>query len=671
MPTVPSDRLAGIYDYRLVALSVLISLLASFAALDLGGRVTASRGSVRSIWLMGGAAAMGIGIWSMHYIGMLAYTLPVPVFYHWPTVLLSLLAATLASAVALFVVSRNEMGPLRIAIGGLLMGSGIAAMHYVGMDAMRLPAACPYSVGLVTLSVVLAVVISLVALWLTFHLRAQINSLSWQKLASATLMGAAIPVMHYTGMAAASFRFTGVPPDLTHSVKISSIGIVGIGTVAFMTLSLAILTSLVDRRFSAQSLELHQSEERYRELMDSTKVILWRAGLNGASFSYVNQEAENLLGYPIQKWTGTPAFWIDHLHPEDRELAESCCRAVAENRLPQQFEHRMTAADGRVVWLRTSVHLLSSPGKTEELAGVMVDITERKLAEEAAAEASRIKSGLLAEISGLYDQLKVFTDWIAKTNKVVKVENARMSSELEITQRLQQMMLPRDEDMRKIAGLDISCSMEPATEIGGDYYDVVCNDGGVVIGIGDVTGHGLESGVIAIMVQTAVRTLLAGGPFESRKFFETLNRVIYDNVRLMHCDRNLTLSLLHYQDKVVTISGQHEEVLVVRGDGILERHDTLNLGFPLGLEEDISSFIGEATVPLRSGDVMVAYTDGITEAVNDAGVAFGVERLSEVVRTSYRQPACAIREAVLSSLRKYIDGQHLLDDVTLLVIKPA
>ncbi len=94
----------------------------------------------------------------------------------------------------------------------------------------------------------------------------------------------------------------------------------------FMTLSLAILTSLVDRRFSAQSLELQQSEQRYRELVDSAKVILWRAGLDGASFSYVNQEAEDLLGYPIQKWTSTPAFWIDHLHPEDRELAESSCR---------------------------------------------------------------------------------------------------------------------------------------------------------------------------------------------------------------------------------------------------------------------------------------------------------------------------------------------------------
>jgi PAS domain S-box-containing protein len=658
MHVVSPDGLTGTYDYRLVALSVLISALASYAALDLGGRVTASRGSVRSLWLLGGAAAMGLGIWSMHYIGMLAYSLPVTIFYHWPTVLLSLLAAVLASAVALFVVSRNEMGPLRIGMGGLLMGTGIATMHYVGMYAMRLQAMCRYSPGLVTLSVILAMLISLVALWLTFHLRSETNSMSWRKLASAMLMGAAIPVMHYTGMAAASFGPTTVPLDLTHSVKISSIGVVGIGGVAFMTLSLAILTSLVDRRFSAQSLELHQSDQRYRELVDSAKVILWRGSLDGTSFSYVNHEAQILLGYPIEKWTCTSAFWTDHLHAEDRELAESCCRGVAESRGPERFEHRMIAADGRVVWLRTSVSLVSGNGEAKQLAGAMMDITDRKLAEEAAEEASRTKSGLLAEINGLHAQLKR--------------ENARMSSELEITQRLQQMMLPRDEDMRKIAGLDISGSMEPATEIGGDYYDVVvCKDGGVIIAIGDVTGHGLESGVIAIMVQTAVRTLLAGSHYESRKFFETLNRVIYDNVHRMHCNRNLTLSLLHYQDRVVTISGQHEEVVVVRVNGALERHDTLNLGFPLGLEEDISNFIGEAAVPLRSGDVMVAYTDGITEAMNCLGVAFGVERLCEAVRTSHVKPAGAIREAVLSSLRKYIGDQHLLDDVSLLVIKPA
>jgi hypothetical protein len=120
---------------------------------------------------------------------------------------------------------------------------------------------------------------------------------------------------------------------------------------------------------------------------------------------------------------------------------------------------------------------------------------------------------------------------------------------------------------------------------------------------------------------------------------------------------------------LVIISGQHEEVLVVRGDGALERHDNLNLGFPLGLEEDISGFISEAKVPLNFGDVMVAYTDGITEATNCAGVAFGVGRLSEAIRNSHEKSACVIRESVLHSPQKYIGSQHLLDEVSLLVIK--
>src|SRR5580658_4244572 len=130
MPTIPhTAALAGSYDYRLVVLSVLIAMLASYAALDLAGRITAARGRVRSVWLIGGAAAMGLGIWSMHYIGMLAFILPIPVFYNWPTVVLSLFAAMLASAVALYVVSREFMSAWRTAVGSILMGSGIAAMH--------------------------------------------------------------------------------------------------------------------------------------------------------------------------------------------------------------------------------------------------------------------------------------------------------------------------------------------------------------------------------------------------------------------------------------------------------------------------------------------------------------------------------------------------------------
>src|SRR5258705_7778924 len=126
------------YDYLLVDLSVIIAVLASYAALDLAGRVTSARGKARLVWLTVGAIAMGLGIWSMHYIGMLAFRLPVPVQYDWPTVLLSLLAAILASAVALFVASRPEMGLGRAVLGSLFMGGGIAAMHYTGMAAVRL-----------------------------------------------------------------------------------------------------------------------------------------------------------------------------------------------------------------------------------------------------------------------------------------------------------------------------------------------------------------------------------------------------------------------------------------------------------------------------------------------------------------------------------------------------
>jgi NO-binding membrane sensor protein with MHYT domain len=198
--------MVGSYDYRLVALSVVIAVLASYAALDVAGRVTSARGGIRLVWLTGGAVAMGIGIWSMHYVGMLAFRLPVSVQYDWPTVLLSLLAAIFASAVALFVVSREKMGFVQAIIGSVFMGSAIAGMHYIGMAAMRLPAMCHLSSAIVMISVVLAIVISLVALWLTFYFRGETKSGGWRKVVSAIVMGAAIPVMHYTGMAAASSR---------------------------------------------------------------------------------------------------------------------------------------------------------------------------------------------------------------------------------------------------------------------------------------------------------------------------------------------------------------------------------------------------------------------------------------------------------------------------------
>src|SRR5246127_5335042 len=251
-------HLTGSYNYALVALSVLIAMFASYAALDLAGRVTAAGGWTRAAWLLGGAGAMGTGIWSMHYIGMLAFILPIPVAYHWPTVLLSLVAAILASVIALYVVSRQKMAVSRAVAGSVLMGAGIASMHYIGMAAMRLPAICQFDSFLVILSVVFAVLISLAALWIAFHFRDEKTGMGWEKLAGAAVMGAGISVMHYTGMAAASFMPSGMAADLSHAVSISALGIGGIVAVTFIVLGLALLTSWVDRRFAAQIFELQQ-----------------------------------------------------------------------------------------------------------------------------------------------------------------------------------------------------------------------------------------------------------------------------------------------------------------------------------------------------------------------------------------------------------------------------
>src|SRR5205807_7157684 len=288
-------NLTGSYNYALVALSVLIAMFASYAALDLAGRVTATGGWTRAVWLLGGACAMGTGIWSMHYIGMLAFVLPVPVAYHWPTVLLSLVAAILASVVALGVVSRQKMGWLRALAGSVLMGAGIAGMHYIGMAAMRIPAMCQYDSFLVVLSVVSAVLISLAALWITFHFRDEKTGTGWEKLAGAVVMGAAIPVLHYTGMAAASFTPSGMPTDLSHAVSSSTLGTAGIAADTFIVLGLALLTSWMDRRFAAQTLELQEEKLQRSEayLADAQRLThtgSWASRLAGDVAIHLSDE---------------------------------------------------------------------------------------------------------------------------------------------------------------------------------------------------------------------------------------------------------------------------------------------------------------------------------------------------------------------------------------------
>src|SRR5712691_11227231 len=260
--------LVGSYDDRLVALSIFIAISASYVALDLGGRVSAARGWIRSAWLAGGATVMGFGIWSMHFTGMLAFSLPVPVAYHWPTVLLSLLAAILASAVALNVASRKKMGRVQALAGSVIMGLAIVGMHYIGMAAMRLSADCHYSPLLVAISVLIAIIASLVALVFTFGYREDFRGTALAKVLSAAVMGAAICLMHYSGMMSARFTSNAVLPDVSHAANISALGlgVIAIGTLVVQ--GAAILTSAVDRLFAAQAQEL-QTSERFRQIADN------------------------------------------------------------------------------------------------------------------------------------------------------------------------------------------------------------------------------------------------------------------------------------------------------------------------------------------------------------------------------------------------------------------
>ncbi len=387
-------NLTGSYNYSLVALSVLIAMFASYAALDVAGRVTAASGWTRAVWLLGGAVAMGTGIWSMHYIGMLAFILPIPVAYHWPTVLLSLFAAILASIVALYVVSRQKMGTLRALAGSVLMGTGIASMHYIGMDAMRLPAVCLFNSFLVVLSVVLAVLISLVALWITFHFRDEKMGMGWEKLAGAVVMGAAIPVMHYTGMAAASFTSSDMPVDLSHAVSISSLGIAGISSITFIVIGLALLTSSVDRRFATQTLEVQEEKLQQSEAYLSEAQRLSHTGSFGwrVSTGEIIWSEESFRIFQYERTTKpTVERILDRVHPEDAAQVKQSIERASRNEKGFDIEHRLLMPDGLIKHVRVVGHPLPQEESGElEFIGAITDITERKRAESLLAGQKRL-----------------------------------------------------------------------------------------------------------------------------------------------------------------------------------------------------------------------------------------------------------------------------------------
>jgi PAS domain S-box-containing protein len=267
---IPGTPLAGSYDDRLVVLSVAISVLAAYAALDLTELVAILTGWARMACLFTAAAVMGIGLCAMHFVGLAALHLPLQVLYDWPTVLLALGIATLGSGLCFSIVSRRPLGPGRAVAGSLLMGGGISGMHFVAMAATRLPARIVYSPWLVALSIALTVAISFAALELAFARLESRERWSWQKPAGALMLGASVPAMHYLAMASASFiAAPSLPLKLAHAVAVPTAGLAVVCLGMLAILGQALTVSSIDKRFSRHARQLAESKRQLQAIFDN------------------------------------------------------------------------------------------------------------------------------------------------------------------------------------------------------------------------------------------------------------------------------------------------------------------------------------------------------------------------------------------------------------------
>jgi diguanylate cyclase (GGDEF)-like protein/PAS domain S-box-containing protein len=375
-------EMTGRYDYFLVALSVAVAIVAAYAALDLAGRVTVERRS-RAFWQIGGAISMGLGIWAMHYIGMLAFSMPVPVLYDLPTVGLSLLAAIVASGVALHILSGRELRWPQQLLGSLAMGSGIAAMHYIGMAAMRMPAQIHYNPGLVALSLAVAVIISLVALILSFRVRHEKHATS-RKIISALIMGSAIPVMHYTGMAAASFSPSGQASDLSHAIGISHLGTLAIGLAALLILTLTISAAFLDRWLAVQKASLAvalEAEIHFRTLAEALPQMIWTTDAEGKT-DYVNQRWCEYSG--LAAGQARSSGWSAIIHADESDDFQRRWMKCVRKGEALESEYRLQrAADATYRWhLARALPLRDSEGHIVKWFGTCTDIEDQKHSRE-------------------------------------------------------------------------------------------------------------------------------------------------------------------------------------------------------------------------------------------------------------------------------------------------
>lgn len=412
-PQDPSLLTYGFYDWRLVGLSVLIAILTSWMGLLMTGQAaaTGSRG-LRVLALLTGSLALGSGVWAMHFVGMLAFNLCDGVSFEPTLTLLSMLPSVAASFVALSLIGRQRMDPRALLVGGVLVGAGIGAMHYAGMAAMRLPLAQRYDPWMFGLSIIVAVVLATLALWVRFGLRKNLGkrfSENWLLLFSAIVMGCAIAGMHYTGMAAARFVGRAAPPSLTGGIENATFIALAVAliTVAFSVFVMAANGLLRYRELYHQ---LSQSESWMRALLATAVDGVITIDADGVVQTF-NAAAERIFGWSQQEMVGRNVRQlIVNAEQSEHDGILNYLRADSGQVSGQSREVLGRRKDGSIVAIRNA-YGHANLGDRKLFVCFITDLSERKAIEQALRDSEQQLRSLIANIPGICYRSMIAQDW--------------------------------------------------------------------------------------------------------------------------------------------------------------------------------------------------------------------------------------------------------------------
>ena len=280
---------------------------------------------------------------------------------------------------------------------------------------------------------------------------------------------------------------------------------------------------------------------------------------------------------------------------------------------------------------------------------------------------SYARHGLIRNEFSLRAELVDANEKLDRSREELKAARDALWGEMEVAKRIQTALLPSN---RRVGGYDVAARMSPADEVGGDYYDIIeAGKDRHWVAIGDVSGHGVESGLVMMMTQTSILSLVQENPALSPAgVFHAVNEVLNENISRLHTARYMTLNVIQLRDEALTLAGKHQDVLVWRrASGTVET--VTNDGCWIGIVEDTREHVVDQVIPMEEGDVALFYTDGATEAMSPAGEMFGDERLATALARVADRPLDAALEALFAEIAAFRAAQD--DDVTLMLVRRA